>query len=190
MSLGVDKIIKTMIDAYLDIETTGLSCQYADITVIGIYLANGKESRLVQLVGRDVTVGNFLEAVDSVQTIYTYNGSRFDLPFIHGSLGIDLADVFHHHDLMYDCWRCNLFGGFKAVEQQLGISRQLKGITGLDAIMLWQRYRDYDDQKALALLLQYNKEDVLNLKVLREKLYLRASLELQSGRVNLNETIE
>jgi len=44
----------TIIDAYLDIETTGLSCHYADITVIGIYLVNGSESRLVQLVGREV----------------------------------------------------------------------------------------------------------------------------------------
>jgi len=159
-------------DAYLDIETTGLSCQYADITVIGIYLANGSGSNLVQLVGREVTVDNLLEAIGGVNAIYTYNGGRFDLPFIHGSLGINLADTFHHHDLMYDCWRCNLRGGFKAVEQQLGIPRQLKGMNGWDAVLLWQRYRDYSDQKALATLLKYNEEDVMNLKVLREKLGL------------------
>jgi len=161
-----------MFDAYLDIETTGLSCRYADITVIGIYLVNGSESRLVQLVGRDVTVDNLREATDGVNTIYTYNGSRFDLPFIHGSLGINLADIFPHHDLMYDCWRCNLKGGFKAVEVQLGIPRQLQGVNGWDAVLLWQRYLNYDDQKALTKLLEYNKEDVVNLKVLRERLGL------------------
>jgi len=159
-----------LFDAYLDIETTGLSCQYAEITVIGIYLVNGCESRLVQLVGRDVTVGNLLKAVDGVTTIYTYNGSRFDLPFIRGSLGIDLEAVANHHDLMYDCWRCNLFGGFKAVEQQLGIPRQLQGITGFDAVLLWERYQYYGDENALATLLKYNEEDVVNLKVLRERL--------------------
>ena len=159
-----------MFDAYLDIETTGLSRLYVDITVIGIYLVNGSEGRLVQLVGREVNNDNLLKAVDGVNTIYTYNGSRFDLPFINGSLGIDLKTIADHHDLMYDCWQCNLFGGFKAVEQQLGISRQLQGITGWDAVLLWQRYQDYGDQKALALLLQYNKEDVINLKVLRERL--------------------
>jgi uncharacterized protein YprB with RNaseH-like and TPR domain len=147
-----------------------LSCQYADITIIGIYLVIGSGSRLVQLVGKDITVDNLLEAIYGVNTIYTYNGSRFDLPFIHGSLGVNLADIFHHHDLMYDCWQCNLRGGFKSVEQQLGISRQLQGITGWDAVLLWQRYQDYDDQKALDLLLEYNKEDVINLKVLRERL--------------------
>lgn len=158
------------LDGYLDIETTGLSWLYADITVIGVYLVNGSEGRLVQLVGSEVTVDNLLEAVDGVQTIYTYNGSRFDLPFIRGALGVDLETVASHHDLMYDCWQCNLFGGFKAVEQQLGIPRRLQGITGLDAALLWQRYQNCGDQKALNLLLEYNKEDVMNLKVLRERL--------------------
>ena len=158
------------LDGYLDIETTGLSWLDADITVIGIYLVNGSDSRLVQLVGREVTVENLLSTVGGISTIYTYNGSRFDLPFIRGSLDIDLESLAAHHDLMYDCWCCNLFGGFKAVEQQLGIPRRLQGITGLDAVLLWQRYREYNDRKALELLLEYNKEDVMNLRVLRERL--------------------
>jgi hypothetical protein len=159
-----------MYDAYLDIETTGLSRLYADITVIGIYVVNGSESKLVQLVGQEVTRDNLLEALKGVDTIYTYNGSRFDLPFISGALGIDLASLFSHHDLMYDCWRNNLYGGFKSVEQQLGIRRQLKGIGGWDAVILWWRYQNYGDMDALALLLQYNREDIVNLKALRERL--------------------
>jgi hypothetical protein len=71
---------------------------------------------------------------------------------------------------MYDCWRNNLYGGFKAVERQLGISRQLRGIDGLEAVRLWWRYRDYGDNDALAVLLEYNREDVVNLKALRERL--------------------
>ena len=160
------------LDAYLDIETTGLSSLYADITVIGIYLVNGADSRLVQLVGGEVTEDNLFEALNGVCTIYTYNGSRFDLPFIRSCLDVDLTQPYHHHDLMYDCWRNNLYGGFKAVEQQLGIPRRLKGIGGLEAVMLWLRYKNNGDQNALALLLQYNKEDVVNLKSLREKLNL------------------
>lgn len=157
-------------DAYLDIETTGLSWLDSEVTVIGIYLVNGSEDRLVQLVGKEVTVDSLLKTVNGVSTIYTYNGSRFDIPFIRGSLGIDLEAVADHHDLMHDCCRCNLFGGLKAVEQQLGITRRLQGITGSDAVLLWQRYREYNDRKALDLLLEYNKEDVINLKVLRERL--------------------
>ena len=159
-----------MFDAYIDIETTGLSWLDSEITVVGIYLANSKGNRLEQLVGGDISQNNLQQAVKGVSNIYTYNGSRFDLPFIRESLGVDLETMASHHDLMYDCWRCNLRGGFKAVEQQLGISRQLKGISGLDAIFLWQRYRDHGDQEALSTLLKYNEEDVTNLKVLKEKL--------------------
>ena len=158
-----------MFDAYLDIETTGLSSLGDDITVIGIYLVNGSNSRLVQLVGEKINRDNLLEALEGVHTIYTYNGSRFDLPFIRASLRIDLTDTCYHHDLMYDCWRNNLYGGFKSVEQQLGIPRQLKGIGGLEAIWLWWRYQS-GDRNALATLLKYNEEDVVNLKALREKL--------------------
>ena len=159
-------------DAYLDIETTGLSQFYDDITVIGIYLCNGKDDKLTQLVGEQVTRDNLLNALKGVNTIYTYNGSRFDLPFIDAFLWIDLEARFRHHDLMYDCWQNNLYGGFKAVEQQLGISRQLQGVGGLEAIWLWWQYQNDGDQNALALLLQYNKEDVVNLKALRERLLL------------------
>ncbi len=161
-----------MSDGYLDIETTGLSCVYAEITVIGIYLVNGSKSELLQLVGREVNASNLLKAVEGVETIYTYNGSRFDLPFINGALGIDLRSIADHRDLMYDCWRCNLYGGFKAVEQQLGIPRKLQGISGWDAVLLWWRYKDYGDRDALCTLLQYNKEDVMNLMVLRERLHV------------------
>lgn len=161
---------REMLDVYLDIETTGLSAQYAQITVIGIYLVNGNESRFVQLVDKEVTRYNLLTVVEGVQTIYTYNGSRFDLPFIREALGVDLTTIAGHHDLMHDCWRCGLFGGFKAVEQRLGIPRRLQGISGWDAVLLWQRYQEYGDQGALALLLEYNREDVINLAVLRRRL--------------------
>ena len=50
--------------------------------------------RLVQLVGEEVTRDNLLDALAEAAVIYTYNGSRFDLPFVHAYLGVDLR---HHH---------------------------------------------------------------------------------------------
>ena len=47
--------MKGISEAYLGFETTGLSCHYAGITVVGICLVNGVDDRLVQLVGMDVT---------------------------------------------------------------------------------------------------------------------------------------
>lgn len=157
------------IEAYLDIETTGLSCEYGRITVVGIHLYDGLAENFVQLVGDDVTADNILAALEGVTSLYTYNGSRFDLPFIHSQLGINLAVRFPHHDLMYYCWRNNLYGGLKSVERQLGIPRQLTEVNGLDAIRLWWQYINNYDKKALAILLAYNKEDVINLRTLRAR---------------------
>ncbi|MFO7773107.1 MAG: ribonuclease H-like domain-containing protein [Dehalococcoidia bacterium] len=158
------------LDAYLDIETTGLCSFYDEITVIGICLANDSGNTLVQFVGGEVTRANLLRSLRCVDTIYTYNGSRFDLPFIDFRLGVNLTEHFHHRDLMHDCWRNNLYGGFKAVERQLGIRRRLQDIGGAEAIALWWRYQINNDRKALSLLLEYNKEDVVNLVTLRRKL--------------------
>jgi uncharacterized protein YprB with RNaseH-like and TPR domain len=159
-----------LLEAYLDIETTGLSLFSDAITVIGIYRCDGKNNEVIQLVDEEVTGDNLLKALEGVNTIYTYNGSRFDFPFIYISMGMDLEARFQHHDLMYDCWQNNLYGGLKAVEQQLGIPRQLQGIDGVEAVELWWRYKIDHDYNALALLLQYNKEDVVNLKALRRRL--------------------
>ena len=157
-------------EAFLDIETTGLSPGCHQITVVGIHLADEPNTRFVQLVGDKVTADSILEALDGIGTIYTYNGSRFDLPFLHCRLGINLADLFRHHDLMYDCWRQNLYGGLKGVERQLGIPRRLQEINGLEAIKLWWRFVNYHDRQALDTLLAYNKEDVLNLTTLKDRL--------------------
>jgi uncharacterized protein YprB with RNaseH-like and TPR domain len=157
-------------EAYLDIETTGLGFADCDITVVGIHLCNGDRKDCVQLVGRDVTSYAILEALEEVDIIYTYNGSRFDLPFIHCKLGINLERIFTHRDLMYDCWRHNLKGGLKAVERQLGIDRDVRGVDGFEAVRLWWRYVDSFDLEALDTLLAYNREDVVNLKTLKEML--------------------
>ena len=162
--------MKPCTEAYLDIETTGLTYSECVITVIGIHLCCGDDTDFVQLVGKDITADSILEALGDVDVIYTYNGSRFDLPFIRSQFGVNLAERFTHRDLMYDCWRNNLFGGLKAVERQLGINRELKGVDGWEAVKLWWRYVDSFDLEALNTLLEYNREDVINLKVLKEML--------------------
>ncbi|GAH69433.1 unnamed protein product, partial [marine sediment metagenome] len=124
-------------EAYLDIMTTGLSPYHDEITVIGIYLVNGNDDMVLQLVDGEITKDNLLEALEGVFKIYTYNGSGFALPFIHSRLDVDLTEGYCHHDLMHDCWKNNLYGGLKKVETKLGIPRKLKAIGGVEAIMLW-----------------------------------------------------
>ena len=157
--------------AYLDIETTGLSIGWDAITVVGIYIDNGKNQNLIQLVGNDITYDNLTAALEDVDLLYTYNGSRFDLPFIKKALGIDLKKSHKHCDLMRDCWRNKLYGGFKRVQDYLGIERHHKDVNGFEAVRLWWQYQNYQDKSALDKLLGYNEEDVVNLRTLNQKLF-------------------
>jgi len=156
--------------AYLDIETTGFSRYYCDLTVIGIALENGRKCQVIQLIENNLSRKRLFKALKDVDELYSYNGSRFDLPFIETKLGVDLKQSFKHTDLMYDCWQQGLKGGLKVVEKLLGIQRRLTGVDGYMAVQLWYDYVNYNNRQALRMLLDYNKEDVVNLRVLRRKL--------------------
>lgn len=149
--------------AYLDIETSFDGA----ITVVGLYAA---DRGLIQLVGTKISDVTVWQALEGVDTVCTYNGSRFDLPVIRRRLGLDLCATLQSHDLMYTCWRHRLFGGLKRVEEQLGIPRRSKGVDGIEAMRLWSRYEDGGDDEALQVLLTYNGEDVMNLPVLEARL--------------------
>ena len=159
--------------AYVDIETTGFSPYRDELTVVGICLERGRTHELVQLYDDNLTRKNILAALDEITSLYTYNGARFDLPFIAAKLGVDLASELDHCDLMHHCWRRNLWGGQKAVEFQLGISRETKGMAGIDAVRLWHAYKRRGDAAALRMLLLYNAEDVTNLAHIRRRLKVR-----------------
>lgn len=150
-------------DAYLDIETS----YRKEITVLGVYR---DDSGLHQLIGDRITSGRVLDIFKGIETIYTYNGKRFDIPVITRNTGVDLSGLFNMHDLMYDCWEKRLYGGLKWVEKALGIKRDSGGMDGRDAMELWEEYFWFKNEDALKRLLRYNEEDVVNLKILRERL--------------------
>ena len=162
--------LQNIIEAYLDIETTGLSPQQSEITVVGIYITGGDQNRFIQFVGQDINGDSILASMQGVKRLYTYNGRRFDLPFIYIRHGVNLEKQFEHLDLMNQCWERKLYGGLKAVERCLGIDRRIKEVNGLEAVRLWWQYVNNYDDTALKILLEYNKEDVINLKTLRDRL--------------------
>jgi uncharacterized protein YprB with RNaseH-like and TPR domain len=151
--------------AYLDIETTFSG----SISMIGIYRP---DIGTIQLVGGGVRDVLLYEALEGVSTIVTFNGSSFDLPVIRKRLYADLKRDFDHCDLLYICRRQGLRGGLKKVEELLGIGRATAGITGWDAPRLWHRFEANGDRAALQTLLDYNREDVVNLAVLERHLGL------------------
>jgi uncharacterized protein YprB with RNaseH-like and TPR domain len=159
--------------AYLDIET----CAGGQVTVVGIY----REDRgLVQLVGGAITDVGVWEALDGVDVLCTFNGERFDLPILERQVRVDLRSRIRSMDLLRECRCRGIKGGLKRLEQRFGIARRTCGMNGWDAVRLWSRYDQERDEDALRLLLDYNREDVMNLIAL-ERIVVGVGLELEDA---------
>jgi len=152
--------------AFVDIETTGLSQQRDKITVIGIY--DGKKPKTYV---RGINLDDAIEEFSKYGLLVSFNGARFDLPFIISEFP-DIKFNQLHIDLMYPLRRIGYSGGLKNIEKLLGISRSedTEGITGFDAVRLWKKY-ERGDQESLNTLIKYNEEDIVNLKTIIELTY-------------------
>jgi uncharacterized protein len=146
--------------AYVDIETTGLSKGYNEITTIALY--NGQEV-FTYVNGKNLT--KFTTDIQQYKMIVTYNGKTFDVPFIEKYFGIKLPHV--HIDLRYPLQSLGLTGGLKMIEHRLGINRgDLQNLDGFFAVRLWHEYQRNKNANALETLLAYNCADVVNLEFL------------------------
>jgi len=179
--------------AYLDIETSYVG-PYSDerlfkdyknhkITVIGIRIIESDADSFLQLVGDEVSKERLLAALAGVERIVTYNGRSipdkrkgyvgFDFPVIAAQLGVVLDRAFNHVDLCPLCWKANLWGGQKAVEQTLGLKRSLPGKDGKWADAAWKKYEVTKEESFKQQILAYNKEDVLMLRQIEQALKSR-----------------
>ena len=143
---------------FLDIETTGLSRDYSELTLIGVADKYGYSSFI-----SGENLEDFRGAIDKYDLIITFNGSSFDIPFIEHYLG----NIFRncaHIDLMRLLRRVGYGGGLKKIESDLGVGRpsSLRGLSGYDAVRMW-RLHILGDQRALPTLIRYNAEDVASL---------------------------
>lgn len=151
---------------YVDIETTGLSA-WAQITTIALY-GNG----VARLYVRDRNLDDFVRDVRQFDVLVTYNGARFDLPFLRAAFGDVLPAG--HIDLCPLLRGCGYRGGLKRCEQLLDVRRQVsEDLDGYWAVEAWYRHRA-GDTGALPLLLKYNAQDTLSLEHLLTWAYNRS----------------
>lgn len=156
--------------SFFDIETVGLEHD-ARISVIVVW-HRGKLHEFVEHENLD----DFLDLLDEVELLASFNGSSFDVPRV--------LDAFHipelpcpHLDLRWLCYHHGYPGGLKEITSRLGIRRphDLHHADGELAIRLWQRWNHFQDRPARELLLRYCAADVLLLAILAERLGLDAA---------------
>lgn len=152
--------------AFLDIETTGLSIGRDAVTVVGLYDGTRKRSFI-----QGINLEELPAALEPVKMLVTFNGQRFDAPFLRRAFPRMRLDQIHV-DLVHPLHRLGFYGGLKRIEVRLGIERSAEtaGLSGFDAVHLWHAYEQGDDD-ALDLLVAYNLEDVVNLEALAEFAY-------------------
>ncbi len=162
--------------ALVDIETTGLTPGYDQITVIGLADAAGARAFVSgRPQGADAGLDAFPAAIRAYDLVATFNGTAFDLPFIERHFK-DSGFRFEmpHLDLMLFARGLGMGGGLKDMEKQVGIVRdkQVQGVDGRAAIDLWAQWK-HGDHAALAKLVAYCKADCANLRAFADHLYDR-----------------
>lgn len=140
---------------FLDIETTGLSHYYDEITVVG-WSIDGRSETFIR--GDDAST--LLADAASATVLVTFNGIRFDARFLRQEFPTIKLPLMHV-DLMYLCRRVGLTGGQKSIETELGLDFrvQLEDVDGFAAVLLWHKYLR-GDIEALSRLIRYNRADI------------------------------
>ena len=158
---------------FLDIETTGLSHYYDEITVIG-WSFGGRAKTIVK--GQDP--GPLRDDATRAKALVTFNGIRFDTKFIAREFP-EIILPESHVDLMYLCRRVGLTGGQKAIENELGIvfRDDSTNMDGAAAVVLWHRYLR-GDPDALRKLIHYNRVDIAAMGTILDEAVTRLNTQL------------
>ena len=169
---------------FLDIETTGVG-EKADIIVIGLF--DGLETKSM-IKGINLDYNALKKELRKYKLIITFNGSAFDVPFIKKRYP-DLLPNVPNFDLRVACARVGLNGGLKEIERRMGIKRNkiTEKLYGGDVLLLWRMFKGSGDDYYLKLLVEYNEDDVFNLKKIAEYVYDRLSNSIK-GKISATIT--
>lgn len=168
-------------DVFFDIETTGLSRKYSHIYMIGIGKIENDSYKITQFFAETVmeerkVIEAFLASLPEYSRLITYNGDRFDLPFV-----AEKSEQFRN---MMENGFISSFDIYKAIkplktflrlpalkqkniEAFLGIKREDK-YDGGKLIKVYEDYQKRPDDDDEQLLIIHNREDVYGMLPLLE----------------------
>ena len=148
---------------FFDIETSGY---YGDITVISLY--DGYDV-MTLVKNQNLQKKTLTDILSRYKLLVSFNGLSFDTPAINRYFGRVVPDI-PHLDLRFPLSKLGFNGGLKKIEECLMITRSktTDGLSGADAVHLWHDYINNKNLDALDILVEYNREDVLNLRPLAD----------------------
>ena len=122
--------------SYLDIETSGLG--WDDYTTMICVYHKGELHYFCE----DSNMDDFLDLLEDMKLVVTFNGSSFDIPRILSTFHIPELDC-AHIDLRWIAYHKGFRGGLKRISRQLGIRRpaDIEYVSGDEAVFkLLKRY--------------------------------------------------
>jgi len=164
----------------LDIETTGLAPPACVVTVVGLCGHATRFEPVALVADRPGWQGELAGLLSESDVLVTFNGRRFDVPFLLTSLRWTESKLPPFHTDLYYLWkRLGERGGLKKIQARLLGRREgeLAQVDGYTAVKLWQAHRK-GVSGALDTLIRYCLEDVVVLLELARLGYDRAAVQL------------
>lgn len=176
----------------LDIETTGLSRKNDLIITIGLLFSEGKTIVTEQYFAESLTdeinlIEKFLEIIKGFNTVLTYNGDSFDIPFIREKINFygledfnvnqkDMYKIVRKYREILELKKINQ----REVEKYLNIARR-ENLKGSDITLLYKNFLLKGISSEEIIL--HNKWDLINLhkilkieKVIADKMTVETDL--------------
>ncbi len=161
---------------FFDIETTGFSPARTSLYLIGCVSRTGGCLAVNQFFAETPAeepevLAAFLELLTGYDTIITYNGIGFDIPYLKSKCeSCQMPDPFssyHYIDLYREVSKLRFLLQLpnlkqKSIEQFLGIGREDR-YNGGELIEVYRSYVKLPQKEALHLLKQHNYEDVIGM---------------------------
>jgi len=163
----------------IDIETTGLHPNFAKVILGGLLTPEHKQAKVVQYFADErndeaALLKEYGNALASSDVLITYNGHRFDLPFLkhrfrrHGlDLDLDTVQSFDlYRALHYYSKMREILPDLKqkSIEAFLGLSPLREDeISGGESVDLYNEYMRSRSTSALEKVLLHNRDDLVQL---------------------------
>ena len=161
---------------FIDIEFSSIKKGYP--TVISLYDGDDVKT-MIRGINMDK---NLLEKeLNKAKLLVSFNGSVFDIPFLERYFKIKVQ--IPHFDLRFALNRMGYSGSLKGIEKEFGIKRNniyVENLGSGDPLLLWKTFLATCDDYYLNLLVEYNQEDVINLKTIADKIVEMLELHYKS----------